>query len=107
MWWSSIYKCFFSGILNQKINNHDLKDKLHKINIKENTFLRYVYNKNINVNSFHKQSIKDAANGFTISAIAEDGTIEAIEKNNIIAVQWHPKQMGNILFFKNFINTFF
>lgn len=98
---------FFGGTLNQKINNHDLKDKLHRINIKENTFLKDTYNKNIEVNSFHKQSIKDIANGFNISAIAEDGTIEAIEKNNIIAVQWHPEQMKDLLFFKNFINTFF
>lgn len=98
---------FFGGTLNQKINNHDLKDKLHRINIKENTFLKDTYNKNIEVNSFHKQSIKDIANGFNISAIAEDGTIEGIEKNNIIAVQWHPEQMKDLLFFKNFINTFF
>ncbi len=98
---------YFGGTLNQKVNNHDLKDKLHKVNISENTFLRDVYNKDININSFHKQSIKDTANGFTISAIAEDGTIEAIEKNNIVAVQWHPEQMGDLLFFKNFINTFF
>lgn len=98
---------FFGGTLNQKINNHDLKDKLHRINIKENTFLKDTYNKNIEVNSFHKQSIKDVANGFNISAIAEDGTIEAIEKDNIIAVQWHPEQMKDFLFFQNFINTFF
>lgn len=98
---------FFGGTLNQKINNHDLKGKLHKINIEENTFLKDTYNKNIEVNSFHKQSIKDIAEGFNISARAEDGTIEAIEKNNIIAVQWHPEQMKDLLFFKNFINTFF
>lgn len=55
----------------------------------------------------YKQSIKDVANGFNISSIAEDGTIEAIEKDNIIAVQWHLEQMKDFLFFKNFINTFF
>lgn len=101
----SINVCF-GGTLNQRINNHDLKDNLHKINVKEDTFLRNIYNKNVNVNSFHKQSIKNVAKGFTISAVAEDGTIEAIEKNNIVAVQWHPEQMGDLLFFKNFIDTF-
>lgn len=98
---------FFGGTLNQKINNHNSKDKLHKINIKENTFLKNTYNKDVEVNSFHSQSIKNVADGFTVSARAEDGTIEAIEKNNIIAVQWHPEQMKDLLFFKNFINTFF
>ena len=54
-----------------------------------------------------KQSIKKLANNFIASAIAEDGTIEAIENGNIIAVQWHPEKMGDIIFFNNFIKTFF
>ena len=103
----SINVCY-GGSLNQKIDNHDLKDKLHKINIKEKTFLNDTYNnKNIEVNSTHKQSIKKVADGFIVSAEAEDGTIEAIEKDNIIAVQWHPEQMNDMVFFKNFIKTFF
>ena len=55
----------------------------------------------------HKQSIKDVANQFIISAKSDDGTIEAIEKGNIIAVQWHPEEMNDILFFEKFIKTFF
>ena len=98
---------YFGGSLNQKIENHDLKDKLHKIYVKDGTFLNSVYKGNINVNSFHKQSIKDVANQFIISAESNDGTIEAIEKGNIIAVQWHPEEMNDILLFEKFINTFF
>lgn len=59
------------------------------------------------INSYHKQSIKRVANDFIISAVSEDGTVEAIEKNNIIGVQWHPEVMNDILFFKMFIKTFF
>lgn len=99
---------YFGGSLNQKIDNHNLGDKLHKANIKEKTFLYDTYNnKNIEVNSTHKQSIKRVAEGFIISAEAEDGTIEAIEKDNIIAVQWHPEKLNDLVFFKNFIKTFF
>lgn len=98
---------YFGGSLNQKIENHDLKNKLHKIHIKDGSFLNSVYKENANVNSYHKQSIKDVANQFIISAKSDDGTIEAIEKGNIIAVQWHPEEMNDILFFEKFIKTFF
>ncbi len=97
---------YFGGSLNQQIENHCLGDKLHEINIKEGTFLNSVHKGNIDVNSYHKQSIKDVANQFIISAKSDDGTIEAIEKGNIIAVQWHPEKMNDILFFKKFIDTF-
>ena len=98
---------YFGGSLNKQIENHCLGDKLHEINIKEGTFLNSVHKGNIDVNSYHKQSIKDVANQFIISAKSDDGTIEAIEKGNIIAVQWHPEKMNDILFFKKFIDTFF
>lgn len=98
---------YFGGSLNQNINNHNLNDKLHKINIKENTFLYEIYNSNTYVNSFHHQSIKEVANGFNVSAKAEDGTIEAIEKDNIVGVQWHPERVNDLSFFRHFINKFF
>ena len=98
---------YFGGSLNQNINNHDLNDKLHKINIKENTFLYEIYNSETYVNSFHHQSVKEVANGFNVSAKAEDGTIEAIEKDNIVGVQWHPERVNDLLFFRHFINKFF
>lgn len=97
---------YFGGTLNQKIENHNLKNQLHSIKIKKGTFLSTIYNGNINVNSLHNQSIKDVANQFIISAVSDDGTIEAIEKENIIAVQWHPEKMNDILFFEKFINKF-
>lgn len=98
---------YFGGSLNQNIDNHDLKNKLHKINIKEDSFLYEIYNSNTNVNSFHLQSIKDIAKGFNVSAKAEDGTIETIEKDNIIGVQWHPEEINDLLFFRHFIDKFF
>ena len=97
---------FFGGTLNQRIENHNFEGT-HKAKLTENTFLYDTYKKDvIDVNSYHYQSIKDVAPGFSVSAIAEDGTIEAIEKDNIICVQWHPEVLNDMNFFKNFINKF-
>ena len=45
------------------------------------------------VNSYHHQAVDTPAPGFTVSAYAPDGIIEGIEKDRIIAVQWHPERM--------------
>ena len=50
--------------------------------------------KKIKVNSAHHQSVKQAGNGLTINAIADDGVVEGIEdtsKKFCIGVQWHPE----------------
>jgi putative glutamine amidotransferase len=55
----------------------------------------------IRVNSFHHQSVKDAAPGFLIVATASDGIAEAIEPRGggfaghpfSLGVQWHPERM--------------
>ena len=97
----------FGGTLYQRIESHNIKDLTHKIEIKSNTFLDKVYKeKSIAVNSYHCQAIKDIANEFEISAISEDGIIEAIEKDNIIGVQWHPEEMKDIKFFEKFIEQY-
>lgn len=47
------------------------------------------------VNSFHHQAIKDPGPLMHISAVAEDGVIEAIENDSeesfLLGVQWHPE----------------
>ena len=48
----------------------------------------------LEVNSRHHQSVKDVARGFTSSACAPDGVIEAIEDpaaRFCLGVQWHPE----------------
>ncbi|MEW6522354.1 MAG: gamma-glutamyl-gamma-aminobutyrate hydrolase family protein [Bacillota bacterium] len=48
----------------------------------------------IRVNSFHHQSVAQPAPGFTITARAPDGVIEAIEGPGFaVGVQWHPECM--------------
>jgi len=47
------------------------------------------------INSFHHQGIKDLARELVVVAVAEDGTIEAVEARDypwLIGVQWHPER---------------
>ena len=46
------------------------------------------------VNSRHHQAVRTAAAGFTVTATAPDGVIEAIERADLpfcVGVQWHPE----------------
>jgi putative glutamine amidotransferase len=50
------------------------------------------------VNSTHHQAVKQPAPGFTVVAVSEDGTIEAImredlSKGFVMGVQWHPEML--------------
>lgn len=97
----------FGGTLYQQIPNHYLRDNSkHNVKLTKNTFLYEVYDKkkNIEVNSYHKQAIKDLAPEFKITAISEDGIIEGIEKENVFAVQWHPEVLEDIKLFSMFID---
>lgn len=99
----------FGGTLFQSIPNHNLKDQSkHILNIEKNSFLHKIYKKEkMEVNSYHKQAIKDVAPGFKIIAKCDDGIIEGIEKDNIIGVQWHPESVLDMEFFEGFIKIFF
>lgn len=51
-------------------------------------------NGHVAVNSRHHQAVKQVAPGFKVSATAEDGVIEAIERASrgfCVGVQWHPE----------------
>lgn len=96
----------FGGSLYQHIENHDLDNKTHNIKIEKNSIIYKIYNKEeMQVNSFHHQAVRTVANGFNIVAMSSDGTIEAIEKDNILGVQWHPEMMNDIEFFKKYFEV--
>lgn len=91
----------FGGTLYQHIDGHRQDERgavnLRAARVTEDTFLRELAEADeIKTNSFHHQAVKDVAPGFTVSARADDGTVEAIEPAErtdrfILAVQWHPE----------------
>lgn len=101
----SINVCF-GGTLNQHIENHNLANRRHNLNISKDSILYRIYNQEqIQVNSTHHQSIKNVAPGFKVIATSDDGIIEAIQKESILGVQWHPEKLHDIKFFKDFFEV--
>lgn len=86
-----VLNVFFNGTLFQDIPHHDQK---HPIHILKHSFLSDYFPQNIEVNSYHHQSINNVPSLFHISAISQDETIEAIENDCVLAVQWHPEKMN-------------
>lgn len=66
---------------------------LHSVSCVPGTRMHGIFGKQTRVNSFHHQAVDMPAPGFTVSAYAPDGIIEAIEKDRVFAVQWHPERM--------------
>jgi len=69
----------------------------HEVSLMDGTFLADVFGQALIVtNSFHHLAVKEIAVDFIISAMAQDGIIEGIERHRgtpVIAVQWHPEMM--------------
>jgi putative glutamine amidotransferase len=67
----------------------------HDIFIEQNSQLHSIMSsERIRVNSFHHQAIKEPGQGLSITAMAADGTVEAIEGREhpfYLGVQWHPE----------------
>ena len=74
-----------------------IKPLFHYITIDKSSLLyELLGEEKIRVNSTHHQAIKKLAANFKISAIAEDGIIEAIEwtkESKILSIQFHPERL--------------
>ena len=89
-----------------EVLNHDFKGLksnsqavFHQINIKKNSILANIFKTNkLMVNSYHQYKITNQLNNFWITAVSEDGVIEAIEHKEkwLIGVQWHPEVLNNM-----------
>ena len=82
----------------------------HTVTIDKNSVLyKQVGKETIAVNSFHHQAVKDVAPGFNVTAVSNDGCVEAIEmvKNpKVWGVQFHPEHLVNGKDAENFIGIF-
>jgi len=70
---------------------------IHKIEIiKDSIVWNSFKSDSIGVNSIHHQAIKDLAPSFVVTSRASDSIIESIEHiehNFLVGVQWHPERM--------------
>lgn len=69
----------------------------HFVEVQPESFLSQVLPQRTAVNSFHHQAVKDLAEGFVITAKADDGVVEGIERQKgtfMCGVQWHPEMMA-------------
>lgn len=81
----------------EHLNKELYADGVHTISIRKDSFLaKALKEEHIKVNSLHHQMIKNLAPGFKVAAESCDGVIEAIERGNIWAVQWHPEAMLSV-----------
>ncbi len=67
------------------------KATTHALRINQGSSLFPVLGSEATVCSTHHQAIKRVAPGFSVAATSEDEIIEAIERENILAVEWHPE----------------
>jgi len=83
---------------NCKVEHHMTKPydvAIHEVEILENTKLAAILGVGkIGVNSYHHQAVKNVSDKVIVSALSEDGLVEAIEVKGqtfAIGVQWHPE----------------
>jgi len=90
------------GDLIQHIEGHnqekDLHKATHKVDVVSGSKLEKITSaQKIPVNTFHHQLARTPGEDIVISAISEDGYVEAIEYSKpdwfMMAVQWHPELM--------------
>lgn len=81
----------------------DWENCYHQIDFVESSMLSQLCQGNDQtVNSNHHQAIDKLATPLKITALAEDGIIEAVEwkdpmdKNFLMAVQWHPERLDSV-----------
>ena len=78
----------------------DFRERYHSIRLIGESFLSELFgNEEKVVNSSHHQSIKNISDELSLSAVSDEGIVEAVECKEdrcTVGVQWHPERMiGN------------
>lgn len=98
----------FGGSLHQRIAGHFCMDgAAHSIDVAPGSFAARACGLGeaggrLAVNTFHNQAADRVADGFTVTARAADGTVEAVERGSLIGVQWHPEACMDTALFRQF-----
>ena len=84
-----------------KCNHSDFLKRakaIHGISVSADTKLFGIFGKNdVGVNSLHHQAVENVGENLIVSAVSEDGFVEALELKGhpfCIGVQWHPEHMS-------------
>ena len=94
-----VLNVFQGGTLHQHVPEHGRFDlpidsTIHQVSFAEGSTLHGLYGPSAQVNSLHHQTVADLGRDLTVTARADDGTIEGVEMgDSVIAVQWHPEMM--------------
>lgn len=101
------------GALGHSPNEIPVHHLFHTIHIKADNWLYNIFETdNLKVNSFHHQAVKDLGKGLKVTALSQDNIVEAvesIEKDFLVAVQFHPEDLTIhhphfLKLFRTFIN---
>ena len=90
------------GTLVQDVPSHARYDlgpaaESHRVTIEPGSRLHAVYGAEVTVNSLHHQTVDSLGSTLRVTARAEDGTVEGVERVDaeVLAVQWHPEMMDH------------
>ena len=83
----------FQDIPSMIHNSHNHSHVGHPVFIHPASKLAMIMPQEVQVNSYHHQAIKRLSPLLNSAALSDDGIIEAIEGDGILAVQWHPERM--------------
>ena len=84
------------GEIARHMVKNDRGDVSHQITVHPDTMLHTMFGDRIWINSYHHQSIHKLGEGLKVTAVADDGIIEAVELTDYpygIGLQWHPEAM--------------
>lgn len=88
------------GVNGNIVHKFGKNDKAHGVNVQSGTLLHDICKVSRTVvNSAHHQAINEIGQGLKVNCIADDGTIEGLERENkegqpfLLGIQWHPERM--------------
>ncbi|WP_298208012.1 gamma-glutamyl-gamma-aminobutyrate hydrolase family protein [Ferrimicrobium sp.] len=97
-----VVNVYFGGTLMQDLetsgkSKHSLTEHeyeySHGITISEDSQLARLLPGIDQANSLHHQAVDEPGGDLVVTAVSEDGVVEAMERPGLVAVQWHPERL--------------